>query len=310
MFRKITNILSLVALIAVIAVAIFFVFIAGNGGSESPLDTNQPSNSTTRPPVTQDTTTQTPDTPERTPEPPPSPWQWTSLSEIFNTEYLMLVNRDFAIPRDVQSEMVQTYPRVRSRGDSRLLHESALSALEDMFASASAAGFANLMLFSGFRTIAAQTNNYNNAPAGFSMPPWHSEHHTGLAVDIAFVGNTTLSSAFGNTSAGRWLRENSWRYGFILRYPENTMHITSIDYEPWHFRFIGVPHAYFIHTNEIVLEEYIDLLHERESLRVNIDGTIYYIYWQMPVDGQLNLPTDREFIVSSDNTGGYIITAW
>ena len=311
MFRKFTNILSLIALVAVIILAFHFVFFANNGGN-SPCDTEAQSNGTNdspQPPISGPIVPGTPEpgTPERPPD-VPALWQLVSLDDIYNTEYLILVNRQFAIPRDIENELVRTSARVRSTNNNVRLHESALDALVDMFASAHAAGFTNLMLASGFRTIASQTSIYNNGTPGYVMPPFHSEHNTGFAADITFVGRSLRE--FANTPASRWMRENSWRYGFILRYPADKTHITSINYEPWHFRFVGVPHAYYIHTNGLALEEYIELLQERGSLRIEVEGRTYYIYRQVPVGGQLNLPTDREFIVSSDNKGGYIITAW
>ncbi|MBQ1224267.1 MAG: M15 family metallopeptidase, partial [Oscillospiraceae bacterium] len=83
------------------------------------------------------------------------------------------------------------------------------------------------------------------------------EHHTGLAVDIVSVGNQRLDGTQENTAEQRWLMENSWKYGFILRYPKGKTHITGIYYEPWHYRYVGKEAAEEIFARNITLEEYI-----------------------------------------------------
>ena len=87
--------------------------------------------------------------------------------------------------------------------------------------------------------------------------PGTSEHHTGLAVDIVSVGNQRLDGTQENTAEQRWLMENSWKYGFILRYPKGKTHITGIYYEPWHYRYVGKEAAEEIFARNITLEEYI-----------------------------------------------------
>ena len=57
-----------------------------------------------------------------------------------------------------------------------------------------------------------------------------------------------------------WLTENAWRYGFILRYPPEKADVTGIGYESWHFRYVGIPHAWYMQENNLCLEEYLDLL--------------------------------------------------
>ena len=87
--------------------------------------------------------------------------------------------------------------------------------------------------------------------------PGTSEHNLGLAVDIVSSHHNTLNSAFGNTNEGIWLAQNSYKYGFILRYPYDKQHITNIIYEPWHFRYVGIEHATAMFERGLVLEEYV-----------------------------------------------------
>lgn len=86
--------------------------------------------------------------------------------------------------------------------------------------------------------------------------PGASEHQIGLALDIVTGTYTTLDEGFGETKAGKWLAENSYKYGFILRYPLGKEYITGIEYEPWHFRYVGVEAATIIMGEGITLEEF------------------------------------------------------
>lgn len=87
--------------------------------------------------------------------------------------------------------------------------------------------------------------------------PGTSEHQTGLAVDIVDVNNQNLDQSQESTAVQAWLMENSWKYGFILRYPNGKSEITGIIYEPWHYRYVGKNAAKEIYEQGICLEEYL-----------------------------------------------------
>lgn len=89
--------------------------------------------------------------------------------------------------------------------------------------------------------------------------PGASEHQVGLAIDLISPKYTMLDEGFENTDAGRWLKKHCHEFGFILRYPKGKENITSIEYEPWHFRYVGRDAATIIMDNEICLEEFWDL---------------------------------------------------
>ncbi len=91
------------------------------------------------------------------------------------------------------------------------------------------------------------------------MPPGYSEHETGLALDIVSADYQLLDDNQETTAENIWLRENCWKYGFILRYPADKEDITQISYESWHFRYVGEEAAEYITSNGICLEEYLDL---------------------------------------------------
>ena len=90
--------------------------------------------------------------------------------------------------------------------------------------------------------------------------PGASEHQLGLALDIVCNTYTKLDSGFGDTDAGKWLYEHSHEFGFILRYPKDKEYITGIDFEPWHFRYVGVEAATVIMNEGITLEEFVERL--------------------------------------------------
>lgn len=88
--------------------------------------------------------------------------------------------------------------------------------------------------------------------------PGTSEHQLGLALDIVDSGYTQLDEGQMDTPTQRWLMENSWRYGFILRYPEGKSDITGIIFEPWHYRYVGVENAKEIYESGLCLEEWLE----------------------------------------------------
>lgn len=91
-----------------------------------------------------------------------------------------------------------------------------------------------------------------------TMPAGYSEHETGLAADIVSLDYQLLDSGQEDTFENRWLREHCSEYGFILRYPNGKERITGIDYEPWHFRYVGKEPAREIMSRGITLEEYLE----------------------------------------------------
>ena len=93
----------------------------------------------------------------------------------------------------------------------------------------------------------------------YSAEPGTSEHQTGLCVDFMRIGDTELNESFENTAAFRWLSQNAYKYGFILRYPQDKTDLTGYKYEPWHYRFVGREAATEIYLSGLTLEEYLEL---------------------------------------------------
>lgn len=115
---------------------------------------------------------------------------------------------------------------------------------------------------SDYRTYAFQVECYNSMVEGyskeyadvFSARPGHSEHQTGLAIDV-----NSVTDSFGSTPEAAWLAEHAHEFGFIIRYPKGKEHITGYKYEPWHIRYLGVDMATTIYNSGLTLEEYFGI---------------------------------------------------
>ena len=140
--------------------------------------------------------------------------------------------------------------------------------------------------------------------------PGHSEHHTGLAADFSLYFSDGTSADFTGEGEYAWITENAPRYGLILRYREEKETLTGIAWEPWHFRYVGVPHAQKLTEMDFCLEEYIDYLHsfpfEGEHLFVDCGAERYEIWYEE--GSAVHLPIEGDYAVSGDNMGGMIVT--
>lgn len=148
------------------------------------------------------------------------------------------------------------------------------SDLKDMLEAAEAEGL-SIIICSSYRSSETQqalyTQKVNQYLAeGFSQEdaereagrwvavPGTSEHQTGLAIDLVALSYQILDEKQEETPEQKWLMENSYQYGFILRYPSDKSHITGINYEPWHYRYVGEEAARVIYENDLCLEEYLE----------------------------------------------------
>lgn len=182
---------------------------------------------------------------------------------------ILLINKEHPIPEDYEFTLGTIKGSMRC--DERIIEP-----LTQMFAAAKEDGV-NLIVCSPYRDMARQeylfdrkvktfirtgmsyVDAYKKASITVTVPG-ASEHQIGLAVDIISDTYSALDIGFADTSAGQWLAEHSWEYGFILRYPLGKEDITGIQYEPWHFRYVGVDAAKIITEDEITLEEFVENL--------------------------------------------------
>lgn len=136
-----------------------------------------------------------------------------------------------------------------SVGNNQYLRAEAAAALNTMLTDAKAAGY-TVTPDSGYRSYSTQVTTYNSEVAAYgqavadseSARPGYSEHQTGLAIDFG-SGSCNITDCFANTPGGKWVTANAYRYGFILRYPNDLTDVTGYRAEAWHFRYVGVPLA-------------------------------------------------------------------
>ncbi|HCM51950.1 TPA: hypothetical protein DIS56_02340 [Candidatus Saccharibacteria bacterium] len=170
--------------------------------------------------------------------------------------------------RILPSDYVPANLRQPSGANSnQTLRDDAATALERLFSDALISGY-DLVLYSGYRSYSYQTTIYNNfvksqgkqTAEQFSARPGHSEHQSGLAADVSSTsGKCTLEQCFTYTAEGKWLAANSYKYGFIIRYPSGKKNITGYEYEPWHLRFVGTDLAAEINKTGQTLEQFFGL---------------------------------------------------
>lgn len=182
---------------------------------------------------------------------------------------LILVNKKHRLPDDYEVELKTMYDKVNRAA------KEAYGPLNDMLAAGRAEGLA-FEICSSYRDVTVQERlfqedvdvlmeqgyTYEEAYAIVereTMPPGHSEHSTGLAFDIVSLGYQMLDAGQHDTPETQWLHEHCAEYGFILRYPKGKEDITDIDYESWHYRYVGVEAATYIMEQGICLEEYLEL---------------------------------------------------
>lgn len=179
----------------------------------------------------------------------------------------VLVNKELSLPTDYEpSDLVipnVSFSKTVNHENSHL-REVAARALEKLFEAAKEEDI-YLNAVSGYRSYKRQyeifTNNIKKKgldhTVKFSAKPGYSEHQTGLTMDVSCDSvNNRLEVTFADTKEAIWLAENSHRFGFIIRYPEDKTEITGYAYEPWHIRYVGISLATYLYENNLTLEEY------------------------------------------------------
>lgn len=206
-----------------------------------------------------------------------------------------------------------------------MLERRAALLLEELMAKLR--GWEGIAPVSGWRSLQEQRDTWEEAMAKegpeftwkFVARPGHSEHHTGLAIDWGERREKIdpICPAFPDQGICGRFRRLAARYGFILRYPTGKEAVTGIAHEPWHFRYVGTPHALIMEERGLVLEEYIQLLRRHpygeRPLVWKGCGLAVEISFLPAVPGdraQLLQREDWPWAVSGNNADGFIITRW
>jgi|GEM_PF-937226 len=160
--------------------------------------------------------------------------------------YTLIANKTYSLPSSY------------APGD---LTSECKSAFNSLRSAASKDGI-NIFLISGYRSYSTQASLYSRYCAKdgkaladtYSARPGHSEHQSGLAIDV-----NSLSHTFANTKEGRWLAANAHKYGFIIRYAKDKQNVTGYSYEPWHIRYVGAKLASAVYNSGLCLEEFFGI---------------------------------------------------
>ncbi|MFJ7993268.1 VanY-A/VanY-F/VanY-M family D-Ala-D-Ala carboxypeptidase [Peribacillus frigoritolerans] len=226
---------------------------------------------------------------------------------------LLLVNSEYAVEQaGIQSDIISLFTHKELNAGYQLLNneiklsEEIAEKFSEMMAAAEEDGVSNFLISSGYRDFDEQSGLYKEMGADYALPAGHSEHNLGLALDI---GSTQMKMK--EAPEGEWIEENAWKNGFILRYPANKTDITGIQYEPWHIRYVGLPHSAIMQGMNLALEEYLDYLKEEKSISISVKGKKYTIsYYPISQNEtiEVEVPANEQYEISGDNMDGVIVT--
>ena len=177
------------------------------------------------------------------------------------SSYLVLVNKNNQLKSNYVPNDLQSISLKYSNAD-KYLRKDAKKHFEKLSEDANELGY-RIIAVSAYRDYNYQNQlfNYYVEEKGLeyalncSAKPGHSEHQTGLAVDVE--GSNMDYDNFEDSKEYEWMKDNAHKYGFILRYPKGKEHITGFKFEPWHYRYVGINLATYLYQNNLTLEEYL-----------------------------------------------------
>ncbi|WP_244833458.1 M15 family metallopeptidase [Clostridium sp. BJN0001] len=189
----------------------------------------------------------------------------TELNQVLDKDNvikgIMIVNKEHPIKEDYTPDDL-TYVTVRdstSTDEEKEVSKKIVKPLKRLFDAADKDGI-KLYVISAYRSYKSQKNLYDyyekkmgkDYVRRYVSKPGQSEHQTGLCLDVA-----NSARNFNNSKEAAWISKNSYKYGFILRYPKDKIEVTGYNYESWHIRYVGEDAAKKMHDNNLCLEEYL-----------------------------------------------------
>lgn len=226
---------------------------------------------------------------------------------------LILVNPDFPIHETPNDLVSINNTEIMLRREAALQLDLLMKEID---------GWTGISPVSGFRSLSEQQEIWNDClkesgvefTRNFVAIPGHSEHQTGLAIDLGKTQKYIdfIRPEFPDDGICGKFKSVASKYGFILRYPKGKEHITKISHEPWHFRYVGVPHAEIMLKYGFVLEEYIEFLAQfkfpnNPLIYKKAEKTFEISYLE---SGNYLPKSNASLCVSGNNCGGFIITKW
>ena len=332
----------IVLLIAAIVIGIAVAFINrhnrqdtvpeqnGNEISEERGQTSDvPSSETGVPGETQESAATVSNEPEPEPENEPVTEKIVLQAEDIHIGGLILVNRHHFYEHIGEDKMIDVFTYKSSaykfRDTDMYLRPEAAERLNAMlvdFYKETNNGTVNII--STYRDLATQQRIYDSKLDYYGSAekaekwvalPGASEHHTGLAVDLGIYTDDGESYDYNGEGEFAWINRNCWKYGFIVRYSSEKTDITGIAYEPWHFRYLGLPHAEIISGTDFCYEEYMGYLkaypYEGDHLFFESESCGKYEIFYLRSQGdttEFELPKGSDYSVSGNNIDGFIVT--
>ena len=238
------------------------------------------------------------------------------------TGNLILVNADYPYNEQVnETDLVN----VDKSACDVLLERRAVTLLSKLMEEIN--GWGQISAVSGWRSMQEQENIYAQSlkengsefTQKYVALPGHSEHQTGLAIDLALTSDNIdfIRPDFPYTGICQTVRELSSQYGFIERYPQKKESITGIAHEPWHFRYIGVPHAEIMKKNDLCMEEYIPFIKQfaygEQKYNFTVAQKNFSVSYLPASEAEvvcIEIAEDVPYTISGNNIDGYIITEW
>lgn len=235
--------------------------------------------------------------------------------ELIHSGKLILVNSELPLINQDEADLVavdESYPDI-------LIKREAANMLNMAFEKIGCGK--QILPVSGYRSAKEQTEIYEASlkengkefTCKYVALPYHSEHQTGLAIDIGLNKEEIdfIRPDFPYEGICDKFRNAAHLYGFIERYPKGKEDITGIAHEPWHFRYTGYPHSKIICEKGLALEEYIDFLREHSSqkapLKCENGQEIFYLEAKADVT-EIEIPHQALYQISGNNSDGFIVT--
>lgn len=224
---------------------------------------------------------------------------------------LLLVNKDYPVKKDsIRSDIINlNHNSELVRGyvifDRNLrLSKDVVKKFLNVVDAAGKESVNHFLISSGYRDFQEQKQLYEKMGSDYALPAGYSEHNLGLSLD---VGST--QKKMEKAAEGKWIEENVWKHGFVLRYPKNKSNITGIQYEPWHIRYVGLPHSAIMQKKNFTLEEYLDFLKEEKEISTEVEGKKYTVsYYKVSGNMKVNVPANKQYEISGNNMDGVIVT--
>ncbi len=243
--------------------------------------------------------------------------------EAVYTGDLLLVNNQILYHFPEEQELVSIYDGKTGsyyvRDTEVYLAPAALEALNQMLDDFRAQGGSKTVnVVAGYRTEAFQQHLFDQSverngqahAEEFVARPGGSEHHTGLVVDFSIFYEDGTSAEYQGMGEYAWINTHCQDYGWVVRYEKDKQSLTGIGDEPWHFRYVGIPHAAVMAEKGLCLEEYTDYLKEfpfdGQHLAVDCGGEQYEIWYCAGTAAYL--PDSGEYTVSGNNVDGIVVT--